>query len=103
MSYRTLLVSVIVLMSLLTAAVCTADSNEEQIAEAVKLDPALMTMELMADNEYLELYLNRNTAEIAVRVKSTNDVWYSNPVDRASEEKDPRRLREGRAELSVYY
>jgi len=37
---------------------------------------------LAAENEYLGLYINHNTTEIAVHVKSGDTVWYSNPKDR---------------------
>ena len=37
--------------------------------------------ELRAENEYLALYLNPTTASVAVRVKSSGSIWYSNPAD----------------------
>lgn len=36
-------------------------------------------MELIASNEWLELYLDGEMADFAVRVKSTGDIWFSNP------------------------
>lgn len=38
-------------------------------------------MELIASNEYLELYLDEEAAEFAVRVKETGDVWFTNPPE----------------------
>src|SRR5690625_1129478 len=42
----------------------------------------LEEMDLVSENDYLELYIHNTTAEIAVRVKDTDQVWLSNPVDR---------------------
>ena len=39
-------------------------------------------MELVAENEYLSLYIDPDTAEISVLDKRTGSVWYSNPPDR---------------------
>jgi hypothetical protein len=46
----------------------------------------LAGFELAAENEQLQLYFNENTTEIAVLVKSTGHVWYSNPADRQTME-----------------
>ena len=37
--------------------------------------------ELQAENQYLALYLNEQTAAVAVLVKASGSVWYSNPID----------------------
>jgi len=42
---------------------------------------------MQAENEYLVLYLNEQSAAVAVQVKSSGSVWYTNPVDW---ENDPR-------------
>lgn len=42
----------------------------------------LEAMESITHNEVLELYINRQTAEIAVKDKRSGYVWFSNPVDR---------------------
>lgn len=34
------------------------------------------------DNEYLTLYLNQTTTEVAVKDKKSGAIWYSNPQDR---------------------
>lgn len=47
-------------------------------------------MRLVADNEYLSLYINDDTTEIAVRDKRTGSIWYSNPPDRDQNEKIAR-------------
>lgn len=36
-------------------------------------------MKLVSENEHLELYIDESTAEIAVRVRASGDIWYSNP------------------------
>ncbi|MCM1188944.1 MAG: DUF5696 domain-containing protein [bacterium] len=38
-------------------------------------------MELVASNDSLELYLDRELADLAVRVKATGDVWFTNPQE----------------------
>jgi len=37
---------------------------------------------LVSENEYLRLYLDYNTTEMAVEEKTTGDIWYSNPQGR---------------------
>ena len=44
-------------------------------------DPKVFGMELVAENEYLKLYTNTNTAEIAVYDKRNQAVIYSNPIN----------------------
>lgn len=39
-------------------------------------------MEKIAESEQLTLYMNRNTTEFAVRHKPSNQLWYSNPLNR---------------------
>jgi hypothetical protein len=55
----------------------TVNSPEEQ--------SALSAMELAADNESLMLYMNRETAEIAVKDKRDGYIWFSNPVGRSDD------------------
>ena len=43
--------------------------------------------EMMAENDYLELYLNPTTTMTAVRVKSSGSIWYSNPKDWEQDER----------------
>lgn len=47
-------------------------------------NPAVSDMVLAAENDNFKLYTNQKTTEIALFDKRTNDVYYSNPVDRAS-------------------
>ncbi|MFP4015690.1 MAG: DUF5696 domain-containing protein [Halanaerobiales bacterium] len=46
--------------------------------------------ELVSENEDLELYINRETTEIAVRTIETGTIWYSNPQERSSQETTAR-------------
>ena len=41
---------------------------------------------LVAENDDLQLYINDSTTEIAVVVKATGHIWYSNPADRQAME-----------------
>lgn len=47
-------------------------------------NPAVADMVLAAENDNFKLYTNKTTTEIALFDKRTNDVYYSNPLDRAS-------------------
>src|SRR5690554_442376 len=52
------------------------------------VNPVTVTLDMMkkvAENEYLELYFREETAEVAVKVKSSGKVWYTNPPDRDSD------------------
>lgn len=57
-------------------------------AQSVQDTPTPKSPELSADmkealdNEYLTLYLNQMTTEIAVKDKKSGALWYSNPQDR---------------------
>lgn len=42
-------------------------------------------MELVAENEYLELYFDHKNAEFAVKEKRNGHIWYSNPAGRADD------------------
>src|SRR5699024_7567515 len=42
-------------------------------------------MNLIAENDFLVLYIHQETTEIAVKVKDTGHIWFSNPVDRESD------------------
>lgn len=56
----------------------SSNSAEEQAA--------LSMMDKAAENEYLILYVNNATAEVAVKDKRSDYIWFSNPPER---EKDP--------------
>jgi len=36
---------------------------------------------IQVENQYLALYFNQNSASVAVRVKASGSVWYTNPPD----------------------
>ena len=44
-------------------------------------DEVAPDFELQAENAYLALYLNEQSAAVAVLVKASGSVWYSNPID----------------------
>lgn len=43
-------------------------------------------MEIIAENDYLVLYIDKRRAEVAVRVKSTGSIWYLNPPAQGQED-----------------
>lgn len=47
---------------------------------------ALSTMDLAAENDYLQLHVNTETTEVAVKDKRTGEVWFTNPFDRSEKE-----------------
>ena len=51
----------------------------------------LDSMTLVAENEYLRLYINEHTTAVAVADKQTDMVWYTNPPNWAKEEGGQRR------------
>lgn len=88
-------VSVGMILTLLAAPSCANQSAapEENAApstlvtsnergEAIKTTPGFSKA---AENAYLELYVNGQTAEIYVKDKGTGTMWYSNPPDREAD------------------
>ena len=43
------------------------------------------SFQLVAGNEYLNLYIDSATTEVAVEDKATGTFWYSNPQDQFSQ------------------
>ena len=59
---------------------------------------------LVLQNGHSELYFNEKTAEIAVKIKKSGQVWFSNPYDRADESFAAGRTKDKlSAQLSVKY
>ncbi|MBM7582108.1 hypothetical protein JOD02_000965 [Caldicoprobacter guelmensis] len=54
----------------------------EQTLTAAFTNPLLQDMKGIAENSYLQLYINDQTAEIAVLDKRSGQIWRSNPTDR---------------------
>lgn len=48
--------------------------------KAVNDTEILSRMKLITENSYLQLYFDELLTDVAVRVKKTGDVWFSNPV-----------------------
>lgn len=67
-------------------ALLQEDTKKETTTfKALKDDnPAVADMVLAAENDNFKLYTNQTTTEVALYDKRTNDVYYSNPVERAS-------------------
>ena len=64
--------SIVLSLTLMFTSVCRADSGAHEVPG---------NMELVAQNEFLSLYIDRATTEIAVLEHSSGRVWYSNPQD----------------------
>ncbi|WP_052350493.1 DUF5696 domain-containing protein [Paenibacillus gorillae] len=68
-----------------TAEATPAEATTQPAVETVNAatqTAELANMELAVQNEYLALYYNRQTTEIAVKNKRDGSIWYSNPQDR---------------------
>ncbi|SDY95361.1 hypothetical protein SAMN05421736_104307 [Evansella caseinilytica] len=81
-----------------TAAAEAASSDEaavdeasEQASSETEIDiPAaepvdIASMEKVAENEFLQLFVDRETTEVAVKETAGGHVWYSNPADRGED------------------
>ncbi|WP_308634603.1 DUF5696 domain-containing protein [Paenibacillus silvisoli] len=63
-----------------------AGSNDAGVTANTKEElAALAAMEQLSETESLVLYMNRDTAEIAVKEKQSGYVWFSNPAGRAND------------------
>lgn len=64
----------------------SAEAQHDQVSKNTSQElEALGTMEKAADNDQLSLYVNKETAEIAVQEKQNGFVWFSNPVLRSQD------------------
>lgn len=61
--------------------------EEEEEPGNLPAEPGIESMEKIAENSKLELYISRETAEAAVKVKKTGKIWYTNPRGRNSDPK----------------
>lgn len=52
---------------------------------ALKGNAQLDNFELITSNEYLNLYIDPDTTEVAVEDRNTSKIWYTNPQERHSE------------------
>jgi len=96
-----LILSLLLLVSIATACSSGHDAQEEHeeatvtaaetvrydpqvrvVAESSHVQPEIPHMGPVLENNELRLYLNRDTAEIAILEKKSGQIWYSNPPDR---------------------
>ena len=56
--------------------------KQEKPLKAAFQDPRLKGMIGMAENDHLQLFVDQETAGIAVLNKNNDEIWYSNPPDR---------------------
>ncbi|MFD0616596.1 DUF5696 domain-containing protein [Paenibacillus sp. GCM10027629] len=59
-----------------------AKSKEVRVAAVGSEEQFLGDLRLIAENEHLQLYINDQTTEVAIKEKANGYVWYSNPKDR---------------------
>lgn len=64
------------------------DSTEEAEQQPVDFSRQVPSdMRLVARNDFLELYINEETTEVAVKDKRSGYIWYTNPQDRDKDSK----------------
>lgn len=65
---------------------------------------SIKNMDLVADNEFLNMYFDYETTELAIEVKESGDIWYTNPPDREDDSlaKDVNKRRLN-SQLSITY
>jgi hypothetical protein len=63
------------------------DDSLRMLSATENVQPKLTGFEPALENQMLRLYINRQTAEIAVYNKHSSQVWYSNPQDRDKDTK----------------
>lgn len=72
-----------------------ANTNNQQVPENFKM---------VANNGFLELYIDENTTEIVVLDKHTEIIWYSNPQDREQDSiATPTRKQQLGTQLAIDY
>ncbi len=72
-------IAYLLLLSLIASAVPAAGARAGENDTAEK--ETLSSMKKIAENEALELYYDETETDVAVRVKETGDLWFSNPVN----------------------
>jgi hypothetical protein len=97
--YRKLayVIIVIILCNVIWLSITFANEQEEQTVQAESIEkPSLSAapsdkpkasdpatgLELVSENDYLRLYLNRITTEVSVQDKRSGAWWHTNPADR---------------------
>ncbi len=88
-------------------AFAAPEDNAEAVAasDQVNADTSaerLKEMELVAENDYLELYVDMTDTDVAVREKATGYVWFTNLADRENIEDEAKRIAAG-AHISIEY
>lgn len=66
-------------------------------------EPQLPDMEPAMENDALRLYMNRSTAEMAVYVKESGQIWYSNPPEPQAEQLSPYLAGKLMSQVSLTY
>lgn len=80
MRIRKTLIAAVLLVAMLITSVSAAPAAASEAETA-----ALEKMKKVCENAYLELYYDEAETDIAVRVKATGDIWFSNPVEADSD------------------
>ncbi|MCQ6561342.1 DUF5696 domain-containing protein [Paenibacillus mendelii] len=80
------------------------DQQAESASVTGTMDTSVSGLNLVKENEALQLYIDPSTTEIAIKDKRSGRMWYSNPLDRESDEKAEAINRDNlSAQLSIVY
>lgn len=86
-----LIISILLIFSFLSgcnAVKKTTDIKQETLLTNNVLDASLrenIGFQMVEKNDFLELYADGKTTEVAIKVLKTGKMWYSNPLDKADD------------------
>lgn len=82
----------------------TSLTGDHKPVESARFESKTEGLNLMAENEYLALYMDPETTEIAVKDKRGGRTWHSNPQDRDEDKKaEGVNLENLSAQFSIVY
>ena len=94
----------ILILATVLALMVTISPSHASAATQVEVDLKNLQMELVSENEFLQFYMNNETAEFAIVSKNDQEVWYSNPVQTETDSIATLENKEKlRSQLSVRY
>ncbi len=70
-----------ILLTICKPCAVAADTGALQVTNSTYAEEMIKTMDKVAENEFLELYLEEKETVVAVRDKASGALWFSNPVD----------------------
>ncbi|MFP4016083.1 MAG: DUF5696 domain-containing protein, partial [Halanaerobiales bacterium] len=109
LSQSKFIINIILIIALIligSAGIFAEEVNRtEEINVTEEVNIILRDYEKTAENEYLSLYINKKTTEIAVQKASSGEIWFSNPQDLDTMETQARGPKKDalRSQLGIRY